>query len=595
MNIKAWFPFLRWLPHVNRRSFKADLIAGITGAIVVLPQGVAFATIAGMPPQYGLYAGMVPAIIAALFGSSRHLVSGPTTAGSIILCAVLSPLAIPGSSEYVQLAITLTLMVGIFQFVMGLARMGTIINMIPNSVIVGFTAGAALLIIVSQLKNFFGIEVERGSSTYSSIWILLTSLDQTNPFVLLVSTTTLFIAIITKKKFTKVPYMLSAMVFGSVIACLINNFIGGSEQLVSTVDSIPSALPALSAPIINLKTIELLAPGAFVITLLALTEAISISRSIALKSGQCIDASQESIGQGLSNIAGSFSSAYVATGSFNRSAVNYESGAQTPVSAILAGLLLILIVVLVAPITAYLPHAAMAGILMFVGWTLVDFYHIRQIIKTSKSDTSVLITTFLSTLFVGLEFAIVLGVIIGAFMFLVSSMKPKVYSCIPDDSSTIRNFKSSIGKNECPQVKVVRIDGSIYFGSLYYVRKMINALHRRDPNQKHILLLSKSIVQIDISGAEFFSELAKDLRKEGGQLYIYGAKNEVKELLVKGGYYKDIGKDNFFELKCQAIRYIFNRLDRSICKTCQKRVFLECQSLPPPEIIPTKSIDGQKA
>lgn len=582
MNAKSWLPFLRWLPRVNRTNIKADIIAGLTGAIVVLPQGVAFATIAGMPPQYGLYAGMVPAIIAALFGSSWHLVSGPTTAASIVLFAVLSPLAQPGSEAYIQLALTLTLMVGLFQLVMGISRMGAVIHMISHSVIVGFTAGAALLIMISQLKNFFGLEIEKDASTYSSIWNVLTHLHQTNHYVLLVSLATLLVAVVTKKKFKKIPYMLSAMVIGSVVAWVINRFSSGSEQLVSTVESLPAALPALSAPLLNFETIELLAPAAFIITLLALTEATSIARSIALKSGQNIDTNQECIGQGLSNLVGSFASAYVATGSFNRSAINYESGARTPVAAILAGLLLIVIVVLIAPITAYLPHAAMAGILMLVGWTLIDFYHIRQIIKTSKADTWVLAITFFSTLLVGLEFAIVFGVVMGAFLFLMNSMRPKVFSRIPDADSATRKFKNIVGSNECPQVKCMRVDGSIYFGSLYYIKKIINAFRQRDPDQKHLLLLSQSIVQIDISGAEFLAEQAQTLREEGGQLYIYKAKDLVKDLLKRGGYYQRIGEENFFEVKSQAIETIFNQLDRSICTTCHKRVFIECQSLPPP-------------
>ena len=330
-------PFLNWLPSVSRADLRADLMAGITGAIVVLPQGVAFATIAGMPPEYGLYAGMIPAIIAALFGSSRHLVSGPTTAASIVLFSALSVYATPGTTDYVSLALTLTFMVGVLELVLGLARMGALVNFISHSVVVGFTAGAALLIAAKQLNAFFGVEIARGGHLHDILIQFASELGQINPYVTGVALVTLLSGILVKRWAPRLPYLIIAMLAGSLFAFGLNRAFGESVTGIISVGALPSSLPPLSAPDITLENIKNLAPSALAVTLFALTEAVSIGRSLAARGGYRINGNQEFIGQGLSNIAGAFFSGYVATGSFNRSGLNYQAGARTPMAAVFAG------------------------------------------------------------------------------------------------------------------------------------------------------------------------------------------------------------------------------------------------------------------
>ncbi|MDP2252867.1 MAG: SulP family inorganic anion transporter, partial [Thiobacillus sp.] len=363
-------PFLLWRNRVNKQSLRDDLMAGLTGALVALPQGVAFATIAGMPPEYGLYAGMIPAIIAALFGSSWHLVSGPTTAASIVLFSVLSPHAEPGTAQYVSLALTLTFLVGLIQLVMGLARMGTLVNFISHSVVTGFTAGAAILIATNQVKHFFGLEIARGAS-FSDTWsTLFSQFDQVQPGVMAVAMLTLALGIAVKQFLPKWPYMIVAMLGGSAAAAALSYWQG---LQMATVGALPASLPPLSAPALDAESIRAVASGVVAVTLLALTEAVSIARALAARSGQNVDGNQEFIGQGMSNLAGAFFSGYVATGSFNRSGVNYAAGAKTPLAAMMAGFFLLLVVLLVAPWARFLPNAAMAGILFLVAWGLIDF------------------------------------------------------------------------------------------------------------------------------------------------------------------------------------------------------------------------------
>nr|WP_245995160.1 SulP family inorganic anion transporter [Inmirania thermothiophila] len=574
------FPPIRWWHLVNRETLRADFLAGLTGAIVVLPQGVAFATIAGMPPEYGLYAGMIPAIVAALFGSSWHLVSGPTTAASIVLFSALSALAEPGSTEYVRLALTLTFMVGVIELVMGLARLGTLVNFISHSVVVGFTAGAAILIATKQIQNFFGLDLPRGLHFYEIIARFLGHLGDINPYVTAVGALTLASGLVVRRRWPRLPYMLVAMIAGSLFSVLLNAWLGPERTGIRTVGALPASLPPLSAPDLSVETLRQLAPAALAMTLFALTEAVSIARSLAARAGQHIDGNQEFIGQGLSNLAGSFFSGYVATGSFNRSALNYAAGARTPVAAVLAGLFLMVVVVVVAPLAAYLPNAAMAAILFIVAWSLIDFHHIRRILRASREEAVVLVVTFLGALFLDLEFAILAGVILSLLFYLMRTSRPRVVPRVPDPRLPGRRFNTDPALPECPQMKMVRIDGSLFFGAVSHVQETLAAFEAARPSQRHLLLLMQGVNFADVAGAEFLAHEAEKRRARGGGLYLYRPKEGVLEVLRRGGYLEAIGEAHCFRNKGEAIRFIFERLDREVCARCEARIFEECAGVP---------------
>ena len=578
--INRLFPFLLWWPKVSPKTIRADLLAGMTGAIVAIPQGVAFATIAGMPPQYGLYTGMIPAIIAALFGSSWLLVSGPTTAASIVLFSSLSLTATPGSPEYVQLALTLTLMVGLIQLSMGLVRFGSLVNFISHSVIVGFTAGAAILIIVSQLKHFFGLNYPRAVHFQESVTNFVMHISEINPSTTSVGLVTIFTGILVKKYRPRWPYMIISMLTGSIAATVIIFFLGKETASIATMGALPATLPPLSLPKPAMADIKLLAPTALAMTLFALTEAVTIARSLADKTGQDLDGNQEFIGQGLSNIIGPFFSSYVATGSFNRSGMNYESGAKTPIAAIFAGGLLIFAVLFVAPLAVYLPNTAMAAILFLVAWKLIDPHHIIKIFKTSKTESVILGSTFLATLFLELQFAILLGIMLSLAIYLNRTSHPKVMTRIPDIRQESRMFVTDPLLPECPQLKIVRIDGSLYFGAVNHVRTSLKQLLQDKPDQKHLLVIGSGINFIDMAGAEFLIQLVKERDQAGGHLYFYDMKEGICSHFKFLEYLLDIGTDNIFVSKQEAIGEIFNRLDKEICSQCSARIFLECASIP---------------
>lgn len=581
--LRRTLPFLRWRHRVTKATVRADLSAGLTGAALVLPQGVAFATIAGMPPEYGLYASIVPAIVAALFGSSWHLVSGPTTAASIVMYSVLSGHAEPGSEHYILLALTLTLMVGVIQLLMGLVRLGALVNFISHSVIVGFTAGAAVLILTKQFGNFFGLELPVTTHVHETLYAVWAQIGGIHPLVCAVALTTIGVTLAARKLVPRFPSMVAGILGGSLLAGIANWFWAASPTGIEMVGALPRQLPPLSLPYFSIDVVRELAPAALAMTLLALTEAVSIARAISLRSGQPIEGNQEFIGQGLSNIMGSFFSAYVATGSFNRSGANYDAGAQTPLAAVFAAVLLLVTLLFVAPLAAHLPKATVAGILFIVAWRLIDFHHMRAIFRADRTEAGVMIVTFASTLLFDLDFAILLGVILSLMVYLRRTSRPRLTPRVPDPRLPHRKFSSDIKLPECPQLKMLRIEESLYFGSVAHVREMLRRFREHYPQQKHLLLLTRGINQVDISGAELLSEEVSIRRAMGGDLYMYRIKDTAIQVLKRGGYLDKIGERNIFDSKGEAIHAIVKRLDKNICRQCEKRIFLECNAFSQPQ------------
>jgi SulP family sulfate permease len=568
--------FFQWRKKVDRSTLRSDLIAGLTGAFIVLPQGVSFAMIAGLPAEYGLYSAIVPAIVAAIFGSSWHLVSGPTTAISIIVFATLSPVAEPGTAEYVRLALTLTFVAGCFQLVFGIAHLGTLINFVSHSVIVGFTAGAACLIATGQLKHALGIPIPNGSSFLASWVIILKSSSQTNFYELAVALTTLVCAWGLKTYRPRWPGLLIALIVGSLLSVALD----GNTHGVRLLGSLPAKLPPVSMPDFRFDTIRGMAPGALAIALLGLIEALSIARSVAVRSNQHINGSQEFIGQGLSNITGSFFSAYASSGSFTRSGLNYDAGAKTPFASIFSAVFLSIIILLIAPLTAWLPLPAMGGVILVVAFKLIDFPHIAEIFKSSQSDSVVLLTTFCGTLFFEIEFAIYAGVFLSLAIYLTRASHPSVTVMAPNPADARRRLVEvdEHGLTECPQLVIVSIEGSLFFGAANHVSEAIEAVDTDTP--RHLLLVGHGVSYIDVSGALVLTQEAQRREKIRKRFYICRLNRDVYGFLKHGDFLTEIKPARIFTTEYDAIASVFDELDISICMTCKARIFEECQSVP---------------
>lgn len=587
--LSRWFPVLGW-PRTTSQSLKHDLLAALTGAVIVLPQAIAFASIAGLPPHYGLYAAMVPAIVAALWGSSWHLVSGPTTAISIVVFASVSPYASPGSEHYIGLALTLTLLVGLIQLVMGIARLGALVNFISHTVILGFTAGAACLIAASQIGNFFGLNVPRGLHFHEVILFAAQHIGETHLWVALVGAATLVCGLLARRYLSRFPYMIVAMVVGSVFALALNLLLGEQHTGIETVGIIHASLPPLSMPDLSFAAIKTMLFPAFVVAILGLTEAVAIARSIAGQSGQRIDSNQEFIGQGLSNVVGSFFSAFTSSGSFNRSGLNFASGARTPLAAALSAVFLLAIAIFAAPLAAYLPVPAMAAILFIVAWALVDFQHIGHILRRHPRERIVLLLTFFGTL-VDLEKGLFLGVITSLLFYLYRTSQPAIDERAFSHAQLGTPGRKLVAADDqtraCPQMAMLRIQGSIYFGAVEHVRHHLHAV-----DEKSLLLLARGVTFIDLAGAELLGEEARRRQALGGGLYLVGAPSAVQHMLRRAGQFDVVGADHIIVHKSEALRTVYPQLDSEVCRNCTMRVFEECQAaLPNGE--PRQSVQNQ--
>ena len=579
--LRRALPFLRWWPRVNRASTRADLMAGFTGALLGLPQGVAFALLAGLPPEYGLYAAMLPPALSALFGSSWHMIAGPTNAVAILLFASLSSVAAPGSPDYITLVLTVTFLTGVFELAMGLARLGGLVNFISHTVIIGFSTGAAVLIAVSQIKPFFGIEIPGHGSFFETLRYFATHLPDINPWVTAVGVFTVASGLAARRYVPRVPYMISATVAGSLVAVALDHLAGNAVTGIRTVGALPSHLPPLSLPDLSLDTLRKVAPVALANTILALTLAISVSRSLGIRSGQRVDSNQEFIGQGISNIAGGFFSSFPSAGSFNRSGANYEAGAKTPLAAVYSSLFLVAIVLVVAPLAAYLPLASVAAILFLVAYGLVDVRRMRAIARTSRSESAVMFVTLFAALFLGLQTAIYAGVLLSLMLFLKQAAHPGILDVKPVHARGAFHFDADTGLPDCPQLKMLRINGSIFFGAVEHVEDAFRRVDRDHPSQKHLLIVASGINLIDISGAELLAREARRRRAMGGGLYFYFMKDAVRDLLRKGGYLKDIGEENVFEQGTDVIASLYPRLSADVCRGCEARIFPPCATLLP--------------
>ncbi|MDG1010603.1 MAG: SulP family inorganic anion transporter [Amylibacter sp.] len=578
MSIFDYFPPLEWRHRISRQSVGADAYAGLINAAIVLPQGVAFATIAGLPPEFGLYTAMITAIVAAIFGSSMIMISGPTTAISAVLFTMLSGFADPGSARYIELALTLTIMVGLLQMVGGFARLGGLVSFVSHSVMTAFTMAAAILIAVSQLAGASGVEVERGGNIAERLERLSLHITEANPYALLISGVTLVMAILVQKFVPRLPGLLLALGTGGGLAW----FLDAKEHGVAMVGALPDMVPSINLPSPSIEDVAMLAPGAAAIAVVGLLEAISIGRAFAVRRKEAFDSNQEMIGQGLSNVVGGFFNCYAGSGSFTRSGVNATAGAVTPLSGIFASLVLLIVLYFVADWVAFIPKPAMAGVILFVAWRLIDFNELRHIITSSRPETVILGLTLAAGLFIELDFAIYVGVIASLCVFIYESSHPELPVTAPmlqpDGSRKFRNVERS-NLSECPQLVTFRLDGPLYFGSVENVAKEYKKLTLRNPRQKHKLLYMKGIGKIDLAGADFLINAAREAKAEGGSFRIVALFPPLVASLHRFHVIDEIGENHLFPSKSEAVVDAMSDLKRGICEGCLRDVFWECDNV----------------
>lgn len=576
--MQKFLPFLNWFPLV-KKTWKDDFFAGLTVTVIVIPQAVAFAYIAGLPPVYGLYSAIIMPIVAALFGSSNQLVSGPTTAISILVFAMVSklialdPSHLDYTSVFIGLAISLSFVAGFFQVLMGVFKMAKLANFVSHSVIIGFTAGAGVLIAFKQLNFVFDLPIPKGSSFIEITQYIFTHIADVNWRVFTVAIFTLVAAIgIKKVKYIHKFYMLLAIILAALLAFLL----GGETSGIPNVGQIPSTLPVFSIPNISFETLKLIIPSALILALLGVVESVAIAKAVALKTHQKLNLDQEFIGQGLANMTTSLFSGYAGAGSFTRTGINFHAGAKTPLAAIFSSVFLVIILLFGSKLTSFIPLASMGGIILLVAYNLIDFEHIYRIIKSSKKETLVFASTFLSVLFLNLEYALLVGVVISLYFYLEKTSNVQISILGMTEKRRFINTARPDSHLLCPQLSIIRIDGSIYFGTIERLRAYFAELY--DSGNKYVLIVAPGINFIDLAGAEWLSYEMKKFRANGGEVVIVGAKLVSQKILKTGGFIKEIGADSFFDNNSNAIAHIYKSLDKSICANCTIKAFNECNS-----------------
>ncbi len=563
---------------VGRRHLRADLIAGLTVAVVAIPQSIAYAAIAGLPPEVGLYAAAVASVAGALWGSSRYLSTGPTNAVSLLVLSVVSPLAAVGSAAFVAAAGALAVLVGVVCLGFAALRLGMLVNFASRAVLLGFTAGAGVLIAAGQLKYLLQLDIPRSPYLYRTLAAVVEHLEEFSPASVAVGMGTLAAVVILQRLSPRLPAALLGLLIGSAGAAAL----AWAGVELTVVGAVPRALPQFTtfdlAWLSDSQVLAALASGAVAVTALSVVEAISIAREVARQSGERVDVNQELVGQGMANLAAGVLGGYPVSGSFTRTAVNYQAGARTHLSGVACGGFVMLGVLLFGPLAAHLPHAALAGLILLIAARLVDWRGIRRVVRTSPSETAVMGATFAATLVLSLEFAILFGIILSLALYIYQSSMPTVHPVVPDE--TFRHFVERPGQPQCPQLAVINIRGALYFGAVAHVEDELLANLERNPGQHYLLLRLHGVSHCDLSGIDALEGIVRLYRDNGGDVYIVQARESVRELMRATGFEALLGSDHFLPQE-GAIEFLFeNVLDPAVCcYECEHRVFAECQPL----------------
>ncbi len=695
-----FMPFLAWLPELkNTNTLRADIIAGITVALVLIPQSMAYASLAGLPPYYGLYAAFMPPLVAAIFGSSRQLATGPVAVVSLMTAAALEPLATAGGEAFIAYAILLALMVGLFQLSLGLLKLGVLVNFLAHPVVVGFTNAAAIIIATSQLGKVFGVSVEKMPHHYETVWnTIIAAIHFIHWPTFAMAVLAFAIMIILKRINPRIPGVLAAVVITTLVALLtdfqklqtikpsqiasnatlesidLNNQLkfevaGLSEQIfaaerklteinkqdvpnrVQTLDqqhlienlrlqkeraviskkinlkklkttglvqtisslgnsglyyaedeipagtqktgaiwhiqklengkdielhtggkvvgSIPQGLPAFKIPTFDWNIILQLLSVAVAIALIGFMEAISIAKAMAARTRQRLDANQELVGQGLSNIIGSFFQSYPASGSFSRSAVNISAGAITGFSSVVTSLVVVITLLWLTPLLYNLPQATLAAVIMMAVIGLVNIQAVKHAWHASKHDGAVSIITFVLTLAFAphLDKGIIIGVGLSLVLYLYRSMAPRVVFLSRHTDGTLRDAQA-FNLQCCEEISMLRFEGSLYFANTSYFESKVQEMLSRKPEMKFLIIDGVSINQMDATGEEMLREISRNLGESGVEVLFTRFKQPVMNMLRNTGLVEKIGKDRFYRRPDSALAYIWEKLGEDHTETC---------------------------
>ncbi|MEB3267427.1 MAG: sulfate permease [Leptolyngbya sp.] len=565
--LQQYIPILQWLPQYRREDWVGDVMAGIIVAIMLVPQGMAYALLAGLPPQVGLYASIVPLMLYAALGSSRALAVGPVAMVSLLVASGVGDLAPPGSREYVAIALTLALMVGIIQTLMGVLRAGFLVNFLSHAVIVGFTNAAALVIAASQLKHLLGVKIPRSDNFFETLHFLVQAVPQVNGIVLLLGLGSMATILGFSRLLPqglerlgvppgwRVPLSRS----GPLVVVVVTTACVAIAHLDTTwgvpvVGSIPQGLPPLSQPPWSVDLLRQLLPTALTLSFVGFMESVAVAKALASKRRQRIDPNQELIGLGMANLGAAFTGGYPVAGGFGRSVVNFTAGANTGLASLITAVLVALVVVFFTPWFAALPQAALAAVILVAVMNLLDWHTLGRLWRVEPSDALALVITFFAVLFVGIEQGIVVGFGASVLFLLWRTSRPHFAEVGRlGDSEHFRNVARHAVAT-CRQVLAVRIDESLYFANTRQLEDYLLTAIAHHPEATALLLIWSAVNHIDASALETLETLISGLREAGVQVYLSDVKGPVMDQLERARFVDFLGRDRIFLSAHQAMQ-----------------------------------------
>ena len=578
----ALLPALRYLRQpaelargYDRTHLRPDLIAGLTVGVVLLPQAIAFSLLAQLPPQMGLYTAILGGIVAALWGSSDQLHTGPTNTLSLLVFSTLVVSATPGSELYIVAAGVLAVMAGALQLGLGLLRLGFIVNFVSHSVIVGFGTAAGVLIALRQLDPLLGLSLPRSDVLTGLINTVLAA-PQTHLLTAAIGLGSMALILVLRRINPRLPGSLIALLVATAVVYLLGERAAG----VAVLGPIAGGLPSLAGlPLLDLQLLGELSTGALALAAIGLVQTTAVSRSLASQTHQRLDNNQEFVGQGIANVVSGLFGGYATSGSFTISAVKFRAGAQTRLASIVAALVVLLVMLVAGPIGAYLPVSALAAALIITAYNMLDRAEIWRILRGAPGDAIIMVVTFLGTLFLNLDFAVLVGILLSFVLYVMRTSAPRVQVVVPD--ADFRHFAHRPDAPVCPQLGIVEIQGDLYFGAVNHIEEAILHQAAANPDQRFLLIRMHHVNQIDFSGIHMLEGLVQTYRDRGGDVFLVRVSSQAHRLMQTTGCLTWLGEDNILD-EDSAVDFLFHRiLDPAVCiYECPVRVFRECQNLP---------------
>ncbi|MGA0155291.1 MAG: SulP family inorganic anion transporter [Flavobacteriaceae bacterium] len=575
MKLKTLIPILEWLPNYKKEYLGGDLSAGLTVGIMLIPQGMAYAMIAGLPPVFGLYAALIPQVIYGILGTSRQLSVGPVAMDSLLVAAGLGALSLSGIEEYIGMAIFLALFMGLIQFILGVVRMGFLVNFLSKPVISGFTSAAALIIGLSQLKHLLGTQIERSNQIHTLLLNAFKTIDQTQWIALFLGLAAILIIKGLKRIHKRIPGALVVTLLGILVT-----YIFRLDQLgLSIVQDVPKGLPAFSLPSVEQSRIAELFPIALTLALIAFMEAISVAKAVEEKHKlNEVRPNQELIALGLSNVIGSLFQSYPTTGGFSRTAVNDQAGASSTLASFISAAIVGLTLLFLTPLFYYLPNTVLAAIIMVAVFGLIDIEYPKVLWKNRKDEFALLLFTFIITLTVGIKEGILLGVLLSLLLLVYRSSKPHfAILARVKNSPYYRNIKRFPEEVEIdPEIVLFRFDGQLYFGNKdYFKSSLLQAIEERGTSVNRVILNVEPMNYIDSSAAFMLRQLLEDLGSKNISVAMAGPIGPIRDILKRSGIVDLLGQEAFYENTHSA--YLSAKEDQA-AEELSKKIALESQS-----------------